>query len=351
MEKDAILWKPLPYNKVECTACNRRCKIPEGGRGFCYIRKNKNGKLVLENYGKLAALQLDPIEKKPFNHYMPGSYVLGIGTVSCNFSCLFCQNHDLSKQHETEGRDFMPEEIVDLAIKNGADGIAYTYNEPTIFIEYALDTAEVAHEKGLFNVFVSNGYMTLEAVEKMKGKIDAVVVDFKGNAEEKFSNKYEAIPSQKPIMESLVAMRKAGIHIEITDLVVPKVGDSLEAAKSLMEWISTNLGNETPVQFTRFYPDYKMADFPITPFEELKAHYDIAKSAGLDYVYIGNVPGNPFENTYCPKCGNVVIGREGFNITKWKISQEGNCKYCGNHIPIDGTIPKSIKSKKIRWLI
>ncbi|MEM0106815.1 MAG: AmmeMemoRadiSam system radical SAM enzyme [Candidatus Micrarchaeaceae archaeon] len=335
MEKEALLYEALPGGKVKCTACNRYCILPEGSKGFCMVRKNVAGKLYLLNYGMLEAIQLDPIEKKPFNHFHPGSKVFGIGTSSCNFGCLFCQNNYLSKTYRTD-EYFSPEEIVGLAEKYNADGIAYTYNEPTIFIEYALDVAKLAKSRGLFNVFVTNGYMSKEAISLMQGLIDAAVVDFKGNGDEKFANKYEAVPSSKPIKEALLLMKKFGMHIEITDLVVPKVGDSLEACNDLTKWIAENLGVDTPVQFTRFYPSYMMQDLPPTPLATLKAHYDIAVKNGLNYVYIGNVPGSKYENTYCPKCKALVIGRNGFSVIKLAIDENGRCMHCGTKIFING---------------
>ncbi|MGC8495620.1 MAG: AmmeMemoRadiSam system radical SAM enzyme [Candidatus Micrarchaeia archaeon] len=341
MIKEAALWKPLPNDKVECFACARRCKIPKDSHGYCFVRKNINGKLYLINYGILEAIQLDPIEKKPFNHFMPGSYVLGVGTSSCNWGCLFCQNHHISKEREVRGIEKTPGEIIEMAIANNARGIAYTYNEPTIFIEFVLDTAKLAHENNLFNVFVTNGYMTKETVGMMKGLIDAVVVDFKGNGDEKFMNRYGAVPSAEPIKDALLEMKKAGIHIEITDLIIPQVGDSEKECDSLTKWIAKNLGSNTPIHFTRFYPDYKMDYIPETDFGVLKKHYDIAKSNGLKFVYIGNVPGNPYENTYCPKCGELLIQRNGFYIEKWNLKKGNRCKKCGTKIPIVGEFGKT----------
>ncbi len=329
----AKLWKPLGNNKAECTACARRCKIPDGSAGFCFIRQNRKGKLYLANYGRLEALQIDPIEKKPFNHFMPGTSVLGIGTSSCNFGCLFCQNHNISKERDIKGDEYSPEKIVGMALDYGVDGIAYTYNEPTIFTEYALDVAELAKEHGLFNVFVSNGYMTEEAVKEIQGLIDAVVVDFKGNGEEKFANRFEAVTSNEPVRKALLAMKKCGMHIEITDLVIPEVGDSLDACNSLTKWIARKLGKDTPVHFTRFYPDYKMLDLPPTPIETLERHHDIAVKNGLEYVYVGNVPGHKFESTYCPQCGQVVVTRFGYYINGYDIL-EGKCRFCGRQIKI-----------------
>ncbi len=340
MIKEARLWKPEGEENVECFACARRCKIPNGSYGFCYLRQNVKGKLYLNSYGRLAAVQLDPIEKKPFNHFMPGSYVLGVGTLSCNFGCKFCQNPEISKRRCEVGIELLPKDAVARALNDGAQGMAYTYNEPTIFIEYALDTAKIAHKKGLFNVFVTNGYMTKEAVREMKGLIDAVVVDFKGSGEQSFVRKYCGILSSDPIKEALRELKKVGIHVEITDLVVPGVGDSLEACRNLTRWLHDELGEDTPIHFTRFFPNYKMLDVPETDYDSLKAHYDIAKRNGLNYVYIGNDPGNHYESTYCPKCGELVIGRYGLNLTEWKLDSENRCPACKNTIPVVGKPPK-----------
>ena len=348
MIKDAILWNPLPDGKVECVACARRCRIPRGSHGFCFVRQNVGGKLKLINYSTLAAMQIDPIEKKPFNHFMPGSYVFGVGTSSCNWGCLFCQNHNISKEREMAGVDVGPKRLVDLAVENETESIAFTYNEPTIFIEYALDVAAEAHRKGLYYLFVTNGYMTGETVAEMKGRIDAAVVDFKGSGEQKLSYWFEAVISYEPVREALVEMKRAGIHIEITDLVVPRVGDSLEACDELTRWIHDSLGPDTPVQFTRFHPDYKMLDYPDTPYETLKRHHDIAKGNGLNYVYIGNVPGTPYENTYCPKCGAAAIERSGHYVVGWHLDKEMRCKACRTKVFVVGHPPKKFRYDEIR---
>ncbi len=350
MIKDAILWRSLPEKKVECVACERRCRIPNNSHGFCYVRQNIEGKLKLIDYGVIAAMQIDPIEKKPFNHFMPGSYVFGVGTSSCNWGCLFCQNHNISKGREITGVEIAPERVVELAIENNTECVAFTYNEPTIFIEYVLDVARIAHQRGLKTLMVTNGYMTKETVAQIRGLVDAVVVNIKGNGEQKFANKYEAVVSNEPIKEVILEMRKAGIHVEMTDLIVPGVGDSLEACDALTRWIHDSVGADLPIQFTQFHPDYKMLDYPVTPFETLKKHYDIAKKNGLHYVYIGNVAGNQYENTYCHKCNAVVIERNGHYITGWKLSKEMKCKNCGTSIPVIGQPPKKFRYENIKVL-
>ena len=348
MIREAILWNRMPGNKVECVACARRCKIPEGSNGFCWVRKNVDGKLNLINYGLVSAMQIDPIEKKPFNHFMPGSYVFGVGTSSCNWGCSFCQNHNISKDKEITGAEMSPQDIVDLAARNDTESIAFTYNEPTIFIEYALDVAKAAHKNGLKNLFVTNGYMTKETVSEMRGLIDAAVVNFKGNGDQKFSNKYEVVMSNEPVKESVIELGRAGIHVEVTDLIIPNVGDSLDACDALTRWICDEVGADTPLQFTQFHPDYKMLDHPATSFNMLKQHYDIAKKNGLQYVYIGNVAGNPYESTYCPKCNALVVERNGHYVTGWALDKDAKCKSCGFRIPMVGVPPKRFRYENIK---
>ncbi len=350
MIKDARLWWPTADGRAECIACSRRCKIPHGSHGFCFVRQNHGGKLKLVDYGVVAAMQLDPIEKKPFNHFMPGTYVLGIGTSSCNWGCLFCQNHNISKQREIAGIEKSPEEIVDIALGRAAESIAFTYNEPTIFIEYALDIAKLAHKRGLHTIFVSNGYMTPDAVKEMKGNIDAVVVDYKGNGDQKFANGFEAVVSNEAIKDAMVAIKHSGIHLEITDLVIPRVGDSPSACDRLTMWVSEHIGSDTPIHFTQFHPDYKMLDYPTTSYSSLLEHYKIAKKNDLEYVYIGNMEGNPYESTYCPGCGNMAIGRYGFQLTEWNISKDSKCNDCGHSIPIVGGRPRRLGYRGIESL-
>ncbi len=339
MEKEAFLYKRIGSGKVVCSACARRCVIPEGSHGFCFVRQNRSGRLILANYALLSSMQLDPIEKKPFNHFMPGTAAFSIGTVSCSWGCRFCQNHNISKEREISGVELSPEAAVKMALESGAGSIAYTYNEPSIFIEYALDVARLAHKAGLRNLFVTNGYLTEEGISAMKGLVDAAVVNFKGNGDEKFAHAFEAVTSNEPVKSSILAMKSAGIHVELTDLIIPRVGDSIEACEVLVRWVHDEAGADTPIHFTRFHPDYKMLDYPSTSFETLKRHLDAAKRAGLSFVYIGNVPGNPYESTYCPKCGAIAIGRDGFGISEWRLDMHMRCKACGYVLPVKGAAP------------
>ena len=344
MKKEGILYKRLPNGRAECDLCARRCKIGEGQKGFCGIRQNINGSIYLIAYGNLAALNIDPIEKKPRFHVKPGASMLSVGTVGCNFNCLYCQNWDISRERNIGSKEIMPDYLVELGIQYAVDGITYTYNEPTIFMEYAMDVARISKKRGMFNTFVTNGYMTPEAVDAAAGLIDAMTVDFKGNANDKFAQKYIAIPSEEPIFESLKELKKKKIFVEITDLVVPKFGDSIDDARKLARWIYDNMGPDVPLHFLRFHPDYKMLDIPMTPVKTLEKHYAVAKEAGINYVYLGNVPGHKYENTYCPECGELLIKRFIFDIIEYRITDEGKCPKCGAKINIERKPSRSFKT-------
>lgn len=346
--KEAILYQQLPERRVLCTACSRYCNIPEGKVGLCGIRANVDGKLQLLVYGKVIAGHVDPIEKKPVSHYMPGSKIFSIATSGCNWLCHYCQNYDISQRRKVEGTDATPDQIVSMAKKYQADGIAYTYNEPTIFIEYAHDIGVIARKEGLINIFVSNGFMTPPAIAMMNDFLDCITVDFKGSGERDFVRKFIGIPSADPIFQNLLELKnKTKIHVEITDLIVPRVGDSLDSAKHLSKWVYDNLGPDTPIHFLRFHPDYKMMDFPWTPIETLVKHHEIAKEVGMNYAYIGNVPGHPLEHTYCPSCKQVVVQRYGYDILDWKMDKGNRCLNCGYKIAIVGSLSNS--SRTIRF--
>jgi pyruvate formate lyase activating enzyme len=291
--KEAVLYEKLPNGKVRCTACARYCEMDKGQIGLCGIRGNVDGRLDLFVYGKVIAGHVDPIEKKPVVHYRPGSKVFSIATTGCNWLCKYCQNYDISQRRKIEGTDMTPEQVVQTALDYQADGIAYTYNEPSIFIEFARDCGVLARKKGLYNIFVSNGYDTPESVKMMGEFLDCITVDFKGNAEPQFIRKYIGVPDPQPIFDTLLEIRdKTDIHVEITDLVVPQVGDNLDYAKKLCKFVYDEFGPEMPIHFLRFHPDYKMMEFEPTPVATLEKHHQIAKEVGLKYAYIGNVPGH-----------------------------------------------------------
>jgi len=349
--KEAVLYKKLGNEKVLCTACARYCQIGKNQIGLCGIRGNKSGKLELFVYGKVIAGNVDPIEKKPVIHYKPGSKVFSIATTGCNWLCKYCQNSDISQRRKVEGIDMTPEEVVHRTMQLGAHGIAYTYNQPSIFIEFARDCGVIAKRNGLFNIFVSNGYDTPETVKMMNEFLDCITVDFKGSAEPVFTRKFIGVPDPQPIFDTLCEIRdKTKIHIEITDLIVPKAGDNLEYAKKLCRFIYDEFGSEMPIHFLRFHPDYKMMDYESTPITTLEKHYQIAKDVGLDYVYLGNVPGHPWEHTYCSQCNNIVVKRYGFNILEWYLDKDNKCNFCKNKIPITGNLDKGYQKNRFQFV-
>jgi pyruvate formate lyase activating enzyme len=345
--READLFTNLPSGRVMCTACARRCQIGEGQIGLCGIRGVVGGRLYLLNYGKIIAGHVDPIEKKPVIHYRPGSKIFSIATTGCSWLCKYCQNSDISQRRKIEGIGATPQRVVQLAEENGCEGIAYTYNEPSIFVEYARDVGRLAHGKGLFNLFVSNGYDTVESVHAMGEFLDCLTVDFKGSGETGFVRKFIGIPDSEPVFQTLLEVKaRTGIHLEITDLIVPGVGDDIGSAKKLAKWVYENLGPDTPLHFLRFHPDYKMMDVPVTPVRTLEKHYETAKKEGLRYVYIGNVPGHPAENTYCPGCNALLIERAGYYIGEYSLDEKGRCSSCGYQTPIVGPLGKSARENR-----
>jgi pyruvate formate lyase activating enzyme len=345
--REAELFRNLSNGKVQCTACARFCQIGEGQVGLCGVRGVVDGKLYLLVYGKVIAGHIDPIEKKPVVHYKPGSKIFSIATTGCNWLCQYCQNSDISQRRKVEGTDASPEDIAAKAEEYGCEGLAYTYNQPTIFMEYARDVGKLARSKGIFNLFVSNGFDTPETVDMMKDFLDCITVDFKGNGETDFVRRYIGIPNAEPIFETLLEIKsKTRVHVEITDLIVPGVGDNLSAAEHLCDWVYDNLGPDMPVHFLRFHPDYKMMDLPNTPVETLEKHYNVGKKAGLRYVYLGNVPGHPAESTYCPGCGRVLVKRFGYEILEYNLDNHDRCRFCGYQTPIVGPLSKSSKEDR-----
>ncbi|MBI3023781.1 MAG: AmmeMemoRadiSam system radical SAM enzyme [Thaumarchaeota archaeon] len=283
------------------------------------------------------------IERDTYKGSVYNMEVEGEHSYSASFIAVSnCQNFDISQRRKVEGVDASPADVAGMAESRGCEGMAYTYNQPTIFMEYARDIGRVAREKGIFNIFVSNGFDTPETVGMMKDFLDCMTVDFKGSGETGFVRRYIGIPSAEPIYQTLLeTKRKTNVHIEITDLIVPEVGDNLDVARSLSRWVYDNLGPDTPIHFLRFHPDYKMMDLPWTPVQTLEKHYDVARKEGLRYVYIGNVPGHPKESTYCPECGRVLIGRYGYDILEYNLDKNSNCKFCGCRTPIVGPLSKS----------
>ncbi|UNQ74010.1 AmmeMemoRadiSam system radical SAM enzyme [Infirmifilum sp. NZ] len=343
--REALFWERVEGKPgyVRCNLCHRRCVIAPGRFGVCGVRKNIDGRLYTYVYGLLTAANLDPIEKKPLSHFNPGSAVFSISTPGCNFFCQFCQNWEISQSRLEKGlygMQYTPERVVSEALRLGADGISYTYNEPTIFYEFMLDTAKLAKRSGLFNTMVTNGYMTQEALQELSKYMDAATVDFKGGGNPDFYRKFMGVPDPSPIYDTLLTMKEKGMHVEITNLVVPLVGDNEDDLKKLARWIADNLGVETPFHLLRFYPHYKMIDYPPTDVQKLDQLASIARGEGLKHVYVGNVWGHPLEHTYCPRCGYKVIERRGFFITKWNLTDDNRCPRCGYKLNIRGSYRK-----------
>lgn len=334
-QKEAMFYTPLEGSRVRCHLCARLCNIPEGKVGFCGVRKNVGGKLYSLNYGRLVAMAVDPIEKKPLSHFHPGSYVFSIATVGCNFACMYCQNYDISQRRKVEEPYTPPEEVVRLAKVYHSQGITGTYNEPIIEAEYLIDVMKLAKKEGLFTTWVSNGYFTLEAVDAVAPYLDAITVDFKGSGNQEFYKKYIMTPSAQPIFDALEALKEQGVHIEITNLIVPvPTGSSLDDIKKLAGWVRDHLGDETPFHLLRFHPDYKMMNVPGTPIELLKGGWRLAKQEGLKYVYIGNVYDPKYENTYCPSCGELCIERHVMSYVRNYLKEGARCPSCGYHINV-----------------
>jgi pyruvate formate lyase activating enzyme len=288
--------------------------------------------------------QVFSIETIPDHNYVADTIIV--------HNCRYCQNYDISQRRKIEGVEAAPEDMVSQALAFECEGLAYTYNQPTIFMEYARDVGRIARSKGLFNIFVSNGYDTPETVAMMDDFLDCITVDFKGSGETQFVRSYIGIPNADPIFQSLLELKRRGkVHVEITDLIVPRVGESLEAAEKLCRFVYDNLGPDTPVHFLRFHPDYKMMDFPWTPVETLERHVAVGQKAGLEYVYIGNVPGHPDESTYCPGCRAVLIKRYGYEILEYNLDDQNRCRTCGYRTPIVGPLSKSFADDRFISII
>jgi len=323
-------WHALEDGRVQCDVCPRYCKLREGQRGLCFVRGRQDSRIVLTTYGRSSGFCIDPIEKKPLNHFLPGTPVLSFGTAGCNLTCKFCQNWDISKAREMDRLmdAASPDEIVDAAISGGARSIAYTYNDPVIFLEYAVDVARAARVRGIRNVAVTAGYIAPAAREELFRWMDAANIDLKGFTETFYKRLCTA--QLGAVLETLEYLkRETTVWFEITTLLIPGHNDSPREVGALSDWVMTRLGPDVPLHFTAFHPDYKMMDTPHTPPRTLTAARDIALAAGLRYVYTGNVHDELGQSTYCPNCGARVIGRDWYEITAWNLTPDGHCHACG----------------------
>jgi pyruvate formate lyase activating enzyme len=329
--KEASFYEKLKNNIAHCRLCPRECVISEGKRGYCRVRENRKGVLYALSYGQPVAIHIDPIEKKPFFHYLPGSQSFSIATVGCNLNCSFCQNWEISqaKPEEVKAESLLPEQLVAQAQMSGARSIAFTYTEPTVFYEYMLDVAKSARNKGLRVVMHSNGFVNEEPLRRLCKYLDAANIDLKGFSQEYYSKICEG--SLAPVLKSLQILREEGVHVEITNLLLSGYNDDPETIRKMCRWIKDELGADTPVHFSRFYPMYKLLALISTPVEKLELARKIALDSGLKYVYIGNIPGHEAENTFCPNCRKPVIKRIGYTVSEIDLA-DGRCKFCNQEI-------------------
>lgn len=327
---ETLIYEKLDKKSVKCQICNHFCVIKQGKKGICGVRENQDGTLVSLVYPKVIATSVDPVEKKPLFHLKPGSYSYSIATVGCNFKCSFCQNADIAQMPSDfkgmiQGRDLSPESIVQEAVKTGCESISYTYTEPTVFFELALETAKLARKKGLYNIFVTNGYMSGEALEMLTPYLDAANVDLKA-FDDKFYKTY-CKAGLEPVKENIKTMKDSEILVELTTLLIPGLNDDNDDICAMAGYIAGELGCETPWHISRFHPCYKMAGVPSTPVSSLEKAYEAGKAAGLRYVYIGNVPGQVSENTYCHWCNELLVKRYGYQIENF-LEKKQNCPEC-----------------------
>ncbi len=329
--KEASYYVVTPRG-ARCTLCPNDCTLKEGETGDCRNRIVVDGKLYTIAYGNPCAVHIDPVEKKPLYHFLPTSKALSVATAGCNMACLNCQNWSISQSSpkETRNYDLMPDALVKKALDNKCSSIAYTYGEPVVFYEYMIDSAKIAHKKGIRNIMVSNGYINEKPLRELSRYIDAVNIDLKS-----FSNsiylKLNAGELQ-PVLDTLLTLKEEKVWIEITNLVIPGWTDDFDMIKKMCTWIYNNDLHNYPLHFSRFHPQYKLTRLPATPVSTLIKAREIALEAGLKYVYIGNVPGTGAENTYCPKCGKIVIERKGFKVLKTNLSDTNCCAHCGEPI-------------------
>jgi pyruvate formate lyase activating enzyme len=328
-----MLYKKAEEDSCDCFLCSHRCHIKPGGRGVCRVRENREGTLYTLVYGKLIAAHVDPIEKKPLFHFMPGTASFSIATMGCNFQCDFCQNWQISqgaRESEIAGEYTEPAEIVAAAKTRGCPSISYTYTEPTIYFEYAYDCARLAQAEGIRNVFVTNGYQTPETIEKMAGLIDAANVDLKAFNDAFYRERCKA--RLEPVCQAIRLMHQAGIHVEVTTLLIPEFNDGEGELQQLAEFLA-GISRDIPWHVSRYHPDFRFDRAPVTPEETILHALSLGEKAGLRYLYAGNIRGNDYENTRCPHCGAVVIQRAGFAARKVGLSGS-NCKQCGQALPV-----------------
>jgi pyruvate formate lyase activating enzyme len=331
--KEAMFYKKVNEGDVQCLLCPRECVISDGKRGFCRNRENRKGKLYTIVYGKPSVVDIGPIEKAPLYHFVPGHFRLCLTCSSCNLRCKHCQNWHLSQKgfEELNHYSYSPSEIVQQAKNKELHSISFTYTEPTVYYEYLYDISVIAKEAGMKTSIVSNGYINREPLLRLLKVLDAVKIDLKGFSEKYYKEVCSA--TLKPVLDSLITVKRENVWLEIVNLVIPTVNDDWEMIDGMCRWIKENLGLDTPLHFTKFSPNYKLTHLPPTPISILESAYEIAKQNGLKYVYIGNVPGHIYNSTFCPSCNQRLIHRTHFDVLETNISS-GKCKFC--NYPIQG---------------
>ncbi len=323
-------WHALADGRIQCDVCPRYCKLHDGQRGLCFVRAASQGRMVLTRYGRSSWFCVDPIEKKPLNHFLPGTPVLSFGTAGCNLTCKFCQNWDMSKSREmdTLADAASPETLARAAAELGCRSVAFTYNDPVIFLEYAVDVAQACRANGIRSVAVSAGYVTPAARRDFFANIDAANIDLKGFTEAFYRKLCSA--HLQPVLDTLVYLKhETDVWFEITTLLIPGENDSEAELESLTQWVAENLGPDVPLHFTAFHPDWRMRDTPATPHASLRRARATALAAGLRYVYLGNVHDGAGSSTYCHQCGDMLIGRDWYELSAWHLSRDGKCLSCG----------------------
>ncbi len=329
---EARFYKKLPDREIECELCPRFCKLGDKERGYCGVRENQDGVYYSLVYGKACAAHVDPIEKKPFFHYLPSSLALSIASAGCNVNCKFCQNWEISQVRPEQIRhfDLPPSQVVKSAQENNCPVIAYTYSEPVVFYEYMYDTSVTARKNGIKNVVITGGHINPEPLKELLDVVDGIKVDLKSFDQDFYAQYVRG--DLKPVLDAISLISQSEIWMEIVYLVIPSLNDSSQGFEQLCRWIQEELGPDVPLHFSRFQPQYLMKNLPPTPVSTLEKAYNIAKTQGLNYVYIGNVPGHKAENTVCPKCDNLLVERRGYVIQKNRI-QKGRCSFCQHPIP------------------
>ncbi len=329
---EAKFYQKLQNSKIKCKLCPRECTVGDKERGYCGVRENRGGTYYSMVHSRVCAAHVDPIEKKPLFHYLPGTVAFSLATAGCNVNCKFCQNWDISQSRPEEipAQYAPPQRVTELAKQYSCPTIAYTYSEPVVWAEYLMDCADAGHAAGVRSIVVSNGYMQEEALKAAYGKMDAVKIDLKSFTESYYK---QVVTGQlKPVLDTLVTLRKMGKWTEIVFLVLPTLNDSDAEFRGLAQWIKANLGADVPLHFTQYHPEYLLKNLPVTPVSTLERAKAIADAEGLHFVYIGNVPGHPAQNTYCPKCRKMIVERVGFVASEMLI-KNGKCPFCQQPVP------------------